>query len=321
MNAHVDWLNDIFGTGSHWGHQDRIKASSSDLGAQAAPLRLLLKDHKTWDKNSGNVIPSRPVVNGKSGYNSHLSEILSLIVGPIAKEAQGSEINSTGDLLSKVKSVNELLSNPSNHGQSNVDKQNGILDDDDYCDFCQKCNLPPPSERELKIAKNMVDSVSSKKVKCALNVSNNLRLKLKASRAATKLYHKCCQKPPSGLFKTDDQNDLKIYENRENEQFVSPTISQVETPTRKICQESPSYDKNFGHGEPKLHDFGRQVPDINIGGNSDPIITGFDVKALYPSLRDIDVACLLRESVIHSDIIIEGMDFQRALAYLINGGW
>ena len=74
VNANVDWLHDIFATGEFWGHQDRIKNSCTDLGAQAAPLRLLIKDHKEYDPSSGKAIPTRPVVNGKGGFNSHLSE-------------------------------------------------------------------------------------------------------------------------------------------------------------------------------------------------------------------------------------------------------
>ena len=35
-----------------------------------------------------------------------------------------------------------------------------------------------------------------------------------------------------------------------------------------------------------------------------------------PSLRDVDIACLARESIIHSDINFEGVDFQKALCYL-----
>ena len=50
--------------------------------------------------------------------------------------------------------------------------------------------------------------------------------------------------------------------------------------------------------------------------NDDVIVTGFDVESLYPSLRDVDVACLARESIIHSDINFEGVDFQKALCYL-----
>ena len=46
VNGNVQWLHEIFGTGTFWGHEDRIRISSLDNGAQAAPLRLLLKDHK-----------------------------------------------------------------------------------------------------------------------------------------------------------------------------------------------------------------------------------------------------------------------------------
>ena len=46
VNSNVEWLHGIFGSGSFWGHEDRIRISSSDLGAQAAPLRLLLKELK-----------------------------------------------------------------------------------------------------------------------------------------------------------------------------------------------------------------------------------------------------------------------------------
>ena len=50
--------------------------------------------------------------------------------------------------------------------------------------------------------------------------------------------------------------------------------------------------------------------------NDELIITGFDVESLYPSLRDIDVACLVRESILHSKISFEGIDFQKALCYI-----
>ena len=106
VNSHVEWFNDIFGTGTFWGHEDRIRISTSDLGAQVAPLRLLLKDHKSWSKSSDKPIPSRPVVNGRAGYNNHLSEILSLILGPISREANGCEINSTVTFCQKsMKSI------------------------------------------------------------------------------------------------------------------------------------------------------------------------------------------------------------------------
>ena len=110
VNANVEWLHEILDSGSFWNHEDRIISSSLDLGSQVAPLRLLLKDHKKFDPTSDSVIPTRPVVNGNSGFNCHLSEVLSLVLGPVAKEASGAEINSTGDLLSIVESVNSKMS-------------------------------------------------------------------------------------------------------------------------------------------------------------------------------------------------------------------
>ena len=49
------------------------------------------------------------MVNGSAGFNCHLSEILSLILGPVAKESTESEINSTNDLLSIIENVNNQI--------------------------------------------------------------------------------------------------------------------------------------------------------------------------------------------------------------------
>ena len=187
VNANVEWLHGIFETGSFWGHENRVISSSTDLGVQAAPLRLLLKDHKPYDLNSDKPVPSRPVVNGRAGYNCHISELLSMILGPVAKESSGAEINSTGDMLSRIQNINDKLEK----GES----PSVQLADDDWCDFCRNCNDPPPKPSELKNTESFIKRVTSKKINSPLHVSNNLRLKLRASQAATKLYHRCCLKP------------------------------------------------------------------------------------------------------------------------------
>ena len=153
-NANVEWFHDILGSGEFWGHEDRIKKSSVDFGAQAAPLRLLLKDHKPYDIKSGDPVPSRPVVNGKSGYNCHLSEVLSMVLGPVAKEATGSEINSTMDLLSRVDSMNSVIAD------TNLLKVCGSPLEPTYCDHCRKCNNPEPSEADEKFARDFIEKVS-----------------------------------------------------------------------------------------------------------------------------------------------------------------
>ena len=102
VNSHVNWLHEILGTGEYWNHSDRIEDSSSDEGSQVAPLRLMIKDHKSWVEYLGTPPPSRPVCNGKAGFNCHLSELLSMILGPVAQEASGADINNTNDFISTL---------------------------------------------------------------------------------------------------------------------------------------------------------------------------------------------------------------------------
>ena len=63
-----------------------------DKGEQACPMILLIKDHKSWVPNFNEPPPSRPVVAGNCGLNSHLSELVSHIIEPITMESPGCEI-------------------------------------------------------------------------------------------------------------------------------------------------------------------------------------------------------------------------------------
>ena len=81
----------------------------TDRGEVVAPLYLLVKDHKGWSSEQGTPPPSRPVCSGNRGFNRHISEILSLILEPLGHAIGGNDIDSTGELLSKVRSLNETL--------------------------------------------------------------------------------------------------------------------------------------------------------------------------------------------------------------------
>ena len=317
VNANVEWLNDIFSTGEFWGHEDRIRTSCLDQGAQAAPLRLLIKDHKAYDPSSSLARPSRPVVNGKSGYNCHLSEILSLILGPVAKEATGSEINSTGDLLAEINLLNQKLSSPPTPDPTEPN------DDEFFCDFCSNCNNPPPTAQEIAHAKSVIERVSNKKVNSAMHVSNVIRSKLHASRAATKLYHRCCM--------GESVSENSVVSSEPEDRIPVKTNSECRKNDIAKLSRSQEGSKNEG-GE--LRDFSFQnscssefsEPDnqiepqnpvsCNVNDNDNLIVSGFDVESLYPSLRDVDPACLARESILHSKIDFKGINFQKALAYL-----
>ena len=68
-----------------------------------------MKDQKGWVEDSDKPPPSRPVCNGKAEFNCYLSELLSVIYGPVAQEASGAEINSTNYLLSSINAVSSNL--------------------------------------------------------------------------------------------------------------------------------------------------------------------------------------------------------------------
>ena len=83
-----------------------------DKGEVVAPLYLLIKDHKGWSYSEENQAPpSRPVCSGNSGYNRHLSEVVSLVLEPLGHAVGGCDVDSTGDLLAEIDKLNADLRN------------------------------------------------------------------------------------------------------------------------------------------------------------------------------------------------------------------
>ena len=89
INDHCFWLREIFQFGVNWDQKERMDHNMADHAENVAPLRLLIKDHKGWTEDSGLPPPSRPVCAGNSGGNRHISEIVSLILEPVACESEG----------------------------------------------------------------------------------------------------------------------------------------------------------------------------------------------------------------------------------------
>ena len=50
VNDHCLWMRRIFNIGSAWDHNERIDHSMTDKGEVVAPLRLLIKDHKSYSE-------------------------------------------------------------------------------------------------------------------------------------------------------------------------------------------------------------------------------------------------------------------------------
>ena len=110
VNDHTWWLSKITNIGSNWGHEKRMSKNLCDKGEQTCSMNLLIKDHKkNWSPGSSDPPPSRPVISGNAGLNCHLSEIISLLIEPVAMESKGFEIDSTNEMLSKIDSLNSQV--------------------------------------------------------------------------------------------------------------------------------------------------------------------------------------------------------------------
>ena len=94
-----------------------------DMGEQICPMVLLIKDHKGWSPEMNTPLPSRPVVSGNCGLNSHLSELISLVMEPVTNEASGHEIESTTEMLHRISELNKrLASSKCDNGSSRNDE-------------------------------------------------------------------------------------------------------------------------------------------------------------------------------------------------------
>ena len=72
-------------------------------------MSLLIKDHKVWSEKMTKLVPSRPVVSGNKGANTHLSEIVSEILELVVKDMQSGEVVSTEEALFVFEELNNKI--------------------------------------------------------------------------------------------------------------------------------------------------------------------------------------------------------------------
>ena len=113
VNSHVWWLNKILNNGKKT-DPDRMMKNYQNHSMEIPEMSILIKDHKHWNRNSSEPVPSRPVVSGNKGINTHLSELLAEILEPISLEMPSVEISSTEEALNKISKYNEVVKNGEN---------------------------------------------------------------------------------------------------------------------------------------------------------------------------------------------------------------
>ena len=99
------WLTKIVSYSAENDQQRMLKNNLvSDL--DVPEMSILIKDHKKWSVDSGEPVPSQPVLSGNNTINTHLSELISELVEPIVSEHTGAEIQSTEEALSILDEIN-----------------------------------------------------------------------------------------------------------------------------------------------------------------------------------------------------------------------
>ena len=89
--------------------EGRMLNNLTVAGIDLPEMYLLTKDHKAWIFESGEVVPTRPVLSGNNAINTHLSELLSEIIEPIVNESISSEIKSSEEGLAIIDQINTFV--------------------------------------------------------------------------------------------------------------------------------------------------------------------------------------------------------------------
>ena len=286
VNDHVNWLKACTNIGINWQHDDRMSRNLRDKGEQVCQMTLLLKDHKGWEETSGKPVPSRPVVSGNNGLNCHLSEIVSMIIEPVAYEQSGCEVDSTDDLLAKIDSLNENLPIHRETNNDDISKEDTIKivdtdifepDNKKIFENSEKMKLEPGDIRNFGVSGVKTNDNSGK--------GHKLKLKQKIETLRNK------RKPDSIL------PDVA-------EKLVASSLIDELNENQPMKVES----EKIPDPRPKQKDHG-------------VAIVGADVCQLFPSLKNIETARLARYAVMHSNVDFANWDFKKALRYLyIVGG-
>ena len=158
LNGAVSMLLKIFRVGKDCKHESRWRESMLSSSLESCPLWLLYKDHKNWTSSKGGAPPTRPVMGGNTGMNTHLSEILSWLLEPLANSMleKSSEVISDEDLKFKIDKLNQAnrdwkpkteIEHPI-HESSEMTEQLELAPGLCGCEECVGVHEEPSSEEE-----------------------------------------------------------------------------------------------------------------------------------------------------------------------------
>ena len=285
VNSHVWWLKECTNIGRNWGHEDRMSQNLLDKGEQSCMMSLLTKDHKKWSFESGEPIPSRPVISGNTGLNCHLSELISNIIEPVAYEQEGRDIDSTDDMICKIHQLNSKLAN-----EKPICEQNVIC--------------------EGSTSTNVENFENEEKIFQTNSTLNNSTTKRNFSKGDIRYFGRTGEKTC----------DSKCTKERLREQIESLQLKRAKgsviPDVKDRMRAGRLLDKILGEVAIPLPCEGGSSSDGPRQKSSGLAIVGSDVKSLFPSLRAVETARLARYAIENSEIEFSNWDYKKSLRYL-----
>ena len=301
----------------------RMMKNILDHGREIPEMILLCKDHKKWDGKAP--LPTRPVISGNKGINTHLSELLSEILEPVSGSIGGGEIASTEEALNRINQINDLILKHEDVGAIDV-----------LTDLSKQ--LIPPSHGKPVINDFRQDELTG------LDTDDSFKF----AHVSGSLNESTCSLDSLDLETIALLEDLKQNNAQGTERGkITSFFPKVEKKNlcfsdnykekshRQLGERKTDFDLSVKHNclagkvwnDRRKEELGRPG---GITNNKEPepqvtqiqdesenfIFFGADVSALYPSLDQIETAALVADSIQSADIEYVGMDFDRMCIYL-----
>ena len=340
VNGHMWWMNKIVGYGQKKEHE-RMNRNTQNVSMEVPTMVLLVKDHKKWDENSNKPIPSRPVVSGSRGINTHLSEFLSEILEPITHEMGSAEVCSTEETLAHFDDINSRIDQGEDVSEINMldiisndalDQSNTLSQGDAslirLLEDCveNKSNSKGASEEDTCVGEtnenvDLPDNIINAGTPLNSSTPCKNKQRLPSNQGTINQYFRVVEKNEACLrVDTVEWQQNLIKRDTSDAQKKSIFNEKIDTLT-SACNRWGKLDKlredkmkcNVVESG-KIQDLSEkpQIQDFT----KKPVLLGSDVVALYPSLGAVQSAEMAENAVLESNIKFTGFDFRWLIIYL-----
>ena len=274
-------------------------------------MTLLIKDHKTWS-----MIPkTRSVMGGNEGGNCGISEFFSLVLEPVAREQDNNmEIIATNGLLADIADLNDELDEERRNVPTPEEEMYTLQEESS-----SNRGAMPNQEGDHDVAEQSVDGEvpdhhqddhTARGEKTGhysgshCSTQQDIRQFLKHGRKGEPSF----VSNPNKEVKDEPLDKMRIIRNK----MIDARRAADKEEARKSMAKQPPMRE--WEGEVVVH--AREVDNAKVQDQSEVVVVGADVEALYPNLVDIEIANITYDTIMKSKINFRNINYRKALLYL-----